>query len=104
MFTYQAQITRNQLPVSAHHATSVSSLKSFSKTFLFLTPSLPRACKIPRLNDAQTCLQTVHFLVLEYLFSILSFDGDPFICQRQKKEDKNCLRVQNLELLHVVFK
>ena len=35
-FSYQASVTWNQLPVSVHHSTSVSSFKSSMKTFLFL--------------------------------------------------------------------
>ena len=35
-FSYQAPVIWNQLPVSVHHSTSVSSFKSSLKTFLFL--------------------------------------------------------------------
>ena len=35
-FSFQAPVIWNQLPVSAHHSTSVSSYKSSLKTFLFL--------------------------------------------------------------------
>ena len=34
-FSYQAPLIWNQLPVSVHHSTSVSSFKSSLKTFLF---------------------------------------------------------------------
>ena len=35
-FSYQAPVIWNQLPVSVHHSSSVSSFKSSLKTFLFL--------------------------------------------------------------------
>ena len=71
---------------------------------MLINPFTAPACKISGLKDAQTCLQTVYFLVLYHIyFQCYAFWWKSFQIPVQKRKLKD-LRVSKLALLLVVFK
>ena len=81
-FSYQAPFIWNQLPVSVHHSTSVSSCKSSLKTFLFLktfsSVSLPSLLWYATGVCVCVCA-CVHVLVCAFILYALNFDKYVFV-------------------------
>ena len=72
-----------------------------------MNPFTAPACKISRLKDARTRLQTVYFPVLWHLFSVLCVLMKILSHARKRREKrrrKKGWRVSNFALLLVVFK
>ena len=55
-----------------------------------LTPSLPRLVEFPGwMMHGRACKQYIFWSKKTFVLNAMSFNGDPFICQRKKKKAKS---------------